>query len=536
MSPRTTGILLLIAGALAAFVYLYEVKGGAQRAEAEAKSKQLFPGIEQDAITAIALTTREGESARLERRDGRWLLVAPLEFPADAFSADGIASSLAGLSSEAVLEDPQPPTEYGLGDGARVVRFTAGDAEHALRLGRKTPIGSNSYASVEGSDQIVTVASFKAESLEKSLLDLRERKILDFDTRAIERIEVRWQGGGVTLARTAPAAADAAADAGAEGGAGAEAEAGDDAPAEGERGWQLVAPIEGRADDETVNGLLSDLSFLRADGFVDAPSQEQIAGFEEPSFEVVLHGAAGDGGEAPSWRMALGPVHEGDKRLVRGAYTSLYTIPADRSADFPRQVVAYRFKQLAKFAASEAAQVDLFFQPEKGDPVAISASRGDEGWSSDPEKMAPDKISQMVSELANLEAGDIVTENASQEELSRLGLAPPRTILTVFGEAPEAEPDADPTGPDEAAEPASPPRLAEIHIGNVEGSEWIVARAAGEPRVYRLAYELAEHIPIALDAFRNRFTAPPEEAPAEDGEETGDEETGEFLPPSEESP
>jgi hypothetical protein len=536
MSPRTTGILLLVAAALAAFVYLYEMKGGEQRADAEAKSKELFPGVEQAAITAVELATKEGESVRLERRDGRWLLVSPLEFPADAFAVDGIAGNLAGLASEAVLEDPQPPAEYGLGDGARVVRFSVGDAEHALRLGRKTPVGSNSYASVEGSDKIVTIATYKAQSFEKSLTDLRERRILDFDKQAIEKVELRWPDGGVTLVRTA---AGGAAEAGGEAG---KPEGGEDAAGDGEAAepaagsrWRVTAPLEGRADDETVDGLLSDLSFLRADGFVDAPTAEQLAGFESPAFEAVLHGAPGEGGEARSWRFALGPVHEGDKRLVRGAQASLYTVSADRASDFPRDVVAYRFKQLAKFAVSDAARVDLFFQPSKGDPVAVSATRGDDGWSSAPEKMTPEKISELVSELANLEAGDIVSESASEADLARLGLSPPRTILTVFGEAHESDPDAAETEGEEAAAPPLP-RLAEIQIGNVEGSEWIIARAAGDPAVYRLEYELAEHVPVSLDAFRNRFAVAAGEPDADAPPPSPGGAAGEFLPPSEESP
>ena len=528
MSPRTTGILLLVAAALAAFVYLYEIQGGDQRADAEAKSKQLFPGVEQHAITSLALTTREGTPARLERRDGRWLLTEPVEFPADAFAADGVAGNLAGLASEEVLEDPQPPSEYGLDEGARVVRFTVGDTEHALRIGRNTPLGSNSYASVPGSDQIVTIATYKAQSFEKSLIDLRERRILDFDTQAIERIELRWPDGGVSLVRAAAGAGDEPAG---DEEADAAVEA-DDADA-AERGWRLTAPLAGRADDDTVNGLLSDLSFLRADGFVDAPSAEQLAAFDAPAFEVVLHGAGGAGGEAPFWRFALGPVYEGDKRLARGAHASLYTIAADRAADFPRDVVAYRFKQLAKFAVSDAAQVDFFFHPTKGDPVAMSAHRGDEGWSSTPDEIPPEKISRLVSELANLEAGDILSETASEEELARLGLSPPRTILTVFGEASE-EADADAGDEQEAAEPAPLPRLAEIHIGNVEGSEWIIARAVGDPGVYRLEYELAEHVPVSLEAFRNRFLAA---GPAADAPPAAPTEAApEFLPPSEESP
>lgn len=515
MNPRTTGILLLVTAALGAFVWFYEIEGGDQRAEAEAAGKRLFPDVEQEMITALELQTTDRASARLERVDQVWSLVEPLAFPADGFAADGLASNLAGLASEDVLEDPQGPEEYGLGDGARVVRFQAGK-EYALRLGNATPLGSNSYAQVEGSEQIVTVATFRKQSFEKSLLDLRERRILDFDTNAVTRIEARWPGGEVALVRSAPAE-DAEGE--------ADAEAAADAP---EARWRLSSPLDARADDEGVNRLLSDLAFLRAEGFVDEPPEEVLAGFEDPAYEIVLHGEAVADGAPKSWRFAVGGLHEGDKRLVRAAQPSLYTIPVERLHDFPREVVGYRFKQLASFPVGDVSQVDFFFHPKEGDPVAITAERGDDGWTSGPERLAPGKVARIVSELAALEAGDILSEDASEQELEALGLAPPNTIVSIFG----AGPDGESTG--EGAETALP-RLAEIHLGNVEGSEWILARAAGDSTVYRLGYELAEHVPLSLDALRNRFLAEGEPEVAEPAEPPAGG-LEELLSPSEESP
>jgi hypothetical protein len=363
----------------------------------------------------------------------------------------------------------------------------------------------------------MTVATYKARSFEKSLTDLRERRILDFDTNAVQRIEVRWPDGSVHLERVLPTTPEA------------DAEDADTAEGAVASTWRVTAPVEGRADDEAVDRLLSDLSFLRADGFVDDPSDEALAGFDDPAYEIVLHGEAGEDGTQRIWRFTIGPVHDGDKLLARGAETSLYTISAARLIDFPRQVIAYRFKRLADFRVSDAFQLDFFFQPSAGDPVALTAERTSDGWTSSPEKLLGGKVARIVSELSRLEAGDVRLDRATEEELAELGLAPPNSILSVYGEAPE---------PDDAADPEaaleSLPRLAEIHIGNVEGSEWILARAVGDPTVYRLDYDLAEHVPVSLEAFRNRFLA---EAHAEEPAPlAADEVLEEFLSPSEESP
>ena len=136
--------------------------------------------------------------------------------------------------------------------------------------------------------------------------------------------------------------------------------------------------------------------------------------------------------------------------------------------------------------------------------------------------MASDKLARLVSELSRLRAEDIAAEEVGEQELRGLGLSPPNVILSVFGEAPRDSAEVD--------EPGSAPKLAEVHLGGSYGPDGIIARAAGDPVVYRLDYELAEHIPDSLEAFRNRFA----DGGDEGLEEMADED--DFLSPIEESP
>ena len=91
------------------------------------------------------------------------------------------------------------------------------------------------------------------------------------------------------------------------------------------------------------------------------------------------------------------------------------------------------------------------------------------------------------------------------DELAAVGLSPPNAMFSVFGGTDDGE---------DAAEV-----FATVHIGMVRGEEGIVARTAGSDVVYLLDYELAEHIPLSLEAFRNRFQSeetPEEVAPSDD--------------------
>jgi hypothetical protein len=472
MNPRITGILFLIAAALGAFVYFYEIRGEEGRLEAEARQKRLFPDVEDEAVEWLELTTSDGRPVRAERREKGWQIVEPLVFPGDEFALDGMASALAQIASEAVYEDPQAPEVYGLDDESREVRFAAGGAEHALRTGDKTPMGGNSYASVVGEKPVYAVPSFRVNSLGKAFDDLRDKRILHFDSSSVERLSASWPGGRVALTRQ-------------------------------EGKWRLSAPVEGAADADTVTDLLSDLSFLRASGFEDEPPPDAETGLDRPAFAVELELAPvtpveGGGAEPRRLAFAVGSEVVDAARLVRAAQPSLYRIPAERLDDFPRELVDYRFKRLAEFEVRDAERIELGFSSREGETRVVTVTRHEDAWHSAPEPMAPEKITRLVEELSRLEANDILAERVGPEELRELGLDPANVTLLVYGKQ-EGEQEA---------------RLAEVRLGVLRGSQGIVAQTGENPALFQLEIDLAEHIPVSFEAFRNRFVAEEEEEEA----------------------
>jgi hypothetical protein len=525
VSPRTTGIVFLVAAVLFAFIYFYEIRGGEERLEAEEAAKRLFPGVEAEAIQSIAFSGADGREVRLARRERGWQLLEPLVFPGDEFAADGMASALADLTSQSVYAEPQAPDVYGLGEGALELRFEVDGEAQRVRIGDKTPMGSNTYASIGSGDDVYAIASFSVNALRKSLDDLRDKRVAHFDSAAIDRIEASWRGGGrVVLAR-------------------------------GDAGWRLQEPIEGPADETTVDSLLTDLSFLRATGFEDQPPPDAEVGLDDPEFAVTLTGAAppaegaaadteapAEGAAADAEAPAEAPVRVtiavgdplDDSRLVRSAPASLYRIPAERINDFPRELVAYRFKDLSVFPQADAKRVEIVFQrlvsSSEGDaPLEIVATRGETGWSAEPEDFQPGKLTSLVSELARLRAEDILADAVGEDELVGLGLSPPNALIRVYGEGEEP--------------------LADLRIGSVRSDGGIVAQAADNPMVFALAADLGEYVPVNLEAFRNRFRR--EQQPLEESgdlplEERGNAPlgeigeppgiNGELLPPAGESP
>ena len=471
MSWRTTGILFLVAALLGVAIW-YSNRHESQKKTAEDQAKKLYGEIDAPAVEWFELKTSDGQTARLERKDGAWRVTKPVDAPADATAADGIAGTLATLTSEGVIEDPQGFGVYGLDDAtAKGVKFRAAGADRELRIGKKTPVGANQYAATGPSGTVYTIASYRATALDKPLDDLRERRPLRFDRNGVARIEATWQDGGVVLEKK-------------------------------DGVWRMVSPMDTLADAETVDTLISDLVFLRASGFVDAPPPDAQTGLDKPAYHVAVIDAPQDGKEPLRHELAIGGVLDGQTRAARGSDPFLYKIPNERFDKLPKTVVAFRQKDLSKFVSTDAQRFEISY----ADPNASSSqsvtiggeSKDDAGWTTQPDAWESGKASRMIAELARLKADDIAAEKMGPEELAGVGLSPPRATVRVLGKPPAGGGDA--------------PELAHVLFGVAKNGK-LIAKVPGRDTVYLVADSIGEHVPLSLDAYKNRFVAKQSPAP-----------------------
>ena len=402
-------------------------------------------------------------------------VVAPVDFAADEITVGGLANTLAQLAREAELQDPQPLPIYGLGPDGEVVKFVAAGDEYALRLGIETPVGENAYVLAEGSGVVSIVPSWRVDSFRRSLDELRDARVLHFDRTALVGLSVRWSDGFAKLEKR-----------------------GD--------GWWLVEPVAERADAHTVDTLLSDLSFLRAEGFADAPLSDAELGLDTPAYRVELSSDTSESAPAaggPSVAaITVGAIYEDEFRLVRGSEKSLYRVPDRRIAELPRQLIDFRFKELSRFDSEQALRIEIEFAaaddalPASAEPTRVELVRQDGAWLSAEGPVDGEKVGQLLAELASLEASEILADAMGAEELAALGLDPPRVVLRVFGAAgAEAAPEVGVI-------------LGEVQLGLHDPAAGIVARAPHRDVIYRIASEFADQLPLDLTAYRERFPSP----------------------------
>jgi hypothetical protein len=455
MNPRSTGILAIVAVALGAFVYFYEIGGEVDRKAAEEAGRRVVGGLEAESIEAIELESQDGIPARFVLEDGVWELVQPIEAPADATALDAMTSVLSQLAREGRVDAPGPFEEYGLGENARTIRFEVGGEVRGLRVGRATPVGGHLYVTTLASDEVSFVQTFRLNAFNRNLADLRDRNILPFEPADVTEISLEWPGGEVQLSKPG-------------------------------QNWMMLSPVEEPADEPTIRDLLNDVAFLRAQSFVDEEDEASAASLAATELDLRL---TVDGVEQ---RLTIGASRDGSP-IVRGRAARLFRIAPERLEDFERTVPAYRFRTLSKFDGSAARAMTFEFAhaDAAGEARRVEAHLDEGGWRASGDiEIDADRFEGVVQALTLLRAITVVADEMGPDERASLGLAPPRSRLRV-----------------EAGEGAEGP-LADVLLGRVDETRGVYAQRSGDPKIYLLDIELAQSLPVSEEGFEARFLAP----------------------------
>ena len=188
---RNTIIIVLLAAALGAFVYFYEIKSGKPRDEVADKSVPAFAFKPED-VTAVTLTNA-GKTVVAERSNGKWSITAPLITEADQSSLDQFVQDFAGLKFQDTRKlTPENVKEFGLAEPKTMTEFKLKSGEtHRVLFGDKDFTGSSCYVKVDQMTDAGLIAVPMMLTAQKSFNDLRDRHILSLKAEDITRLRIK---------------------------------------------------------------------------------------------------------------------------------------------------------------------------------------------------------------------------------------------------------------------------------------------------------------------------------------------------------
>jgi len=392
---QTLIALAVLAGLWGVFTYVGRKKSASSSKAKTASSQNLFP-VKRDHIVSFTLTPSSGKAITCALNGKVWEITQPEKLPTDTSTIDGFLSSLTSATpSEVVSEHPTDLKEFGLDPPETTieVRTNTKPSEFILRLGGSTPTSTGIYAQVGGQQRVITLASYMKDSLEKSLFDLRNKKVVTLTSDNIQRIDVSSKTGTYQLVKNADGI------------------------------WDLMLPPPVRADRFRVQGLVDELGSASMQSIVSEGKTDLIRyGFSNPTLTVHISGADG------SQTLVLGKKDGSNYYAMNTAAGPVFTLGSNFLTQFQKKPSDLRSKSLFNFSTFEANKVTL--NSPKGQHVFVQ-HKNSEWEQTEPASMAVsgDKMQTLLQDLTGLNATSFPKEHPT--DLAAYGLAKPQYAFQV---------------------------------------------------------------------------------------------------------
>jgi hypothetical protein len=401
---QTLIALAVLAGLWGIFTYYGRKKPAASSESKSAESKKILP-VKNNQIVSFTVTST-GEKPVTCTRDGNtWQITEPAKLAADSSTIGSFLTSLtSAVPDEVISEQPGGLKEFGLDTPAATieVKTDATPKEFTLRLGSSTPTNNGVYAQVGGEQQVITLASYLKDSLEKKLFDFRNKKVVTLARDSIRRVEVTSKNDSYRLVKNADGI------------------------------WDLMLPPPVRADHFAAEGLVDELGNASMQSVV-AETRKDLGryGFSNPTMTIHLTGDTG--GET----LVLGKKDGSNYYAMNSAVGPVFTLGSDFLTQFQKQPSDLRSKDLFTFSTYEANQITL--QGPKGRQVFVH-HKNDKWEQTEPASMevSNDKIQTLLQDLRNLSAQSFPKKNPT--DLASYGLTKPEyTVQVQYGENKKTE-------------------------------------------------------------------------------------------------
>lgn len=392
---RSFLVLLVAAIGLGAYIYFVERKRPSAE-EASVKREKVF-SVESSGVEELEVRSEKGERTKLKKAGGKWQVVEPEAVPADESEATSIASSLATLEIQRVVDEkPSDLAEYGLKEPRVEIAFRTSGATGTQRLliGRKTPTGGDMYAKLAASDRVFLIPAYLDSTFNRGTFDLRDKAILKFERDKVDGLEIVSGSGTITFAKS-----------------GAE--------------WRLTSPIAARGEYSAVEGVVGRIESARMSAIVaSGPTIDSKAyGLDKPSVTVrVLAGSA-------RATIEFGKTTDDSKVYARDLSRPLvFTVDKYVLDDVNKPAADFRRKDLFEFRPFTAARIEFEREGRRYVFEKTKADDGTEKW----KQTAPSardvdqsKMESALSAFANLRAQSFV------ESTRGTGLERPVVVVTV---------------------------------------------------------------------------------------------------------
>ena len=319
--------------------------------------------VPEDQIQEIEIKKRAGDSVHLRRSDSKWQLVNPEPLTVDTDAVSSMLSSLSSLSSDRTIEEKAASLDqYGLTQPAMELNITDKNKKSTtLLFGDETPAGSSVYAAISGDPRVFALSSYKKNSFDKTANDLRDKRLLPFDSDKVSSIELTAKKQTITFGRSKDE-------------------------------WQIVKPKPFRADRSQVEELLRTLRDAKMDLSAPEDDKKTAAAFSSGTPFASARVTDVSGTQELQVRK-----NKDDYYAKSTAVAGVYKISSTIGTGLYKSIDDFKNKKLFDFGFTDPDKVEL----HDGTKSYFLTHSGSDWWSNGT-KMDPGTVSVLIDKIRDL--------------------------------------------------------------------------------------------------------------------------------------
>jgi hypothetical protein len=371
MKSRGLIVAVIVLAALTGTLYWSNHRKPAETSvNASAETPPKILALNQADITAVTIKKKGGEELTLARNDAdKWQITAPKQLRADQDAVSSMLSTLSALNSDRLIEEKASNLDqYGLKQPSIEVDVTEKNKKsEKLLIGDETPAGSAAYVAVAGDPRVFTLASYNKNSLDKGSKDLRDKRLMIFETDKVSGIELRAKKQAIEFGRN-------------------------------KEQWQILEPGPFRADGFRVDELVRNLSDAKMDLSGSDDGKKAAAAFNSGAPVATARVTDASGTQELQVRK-----NKDDYYAKSSAVEGVYKVSSAVGSGLDKSLDDFRNKKIFDFGYADPDKVELHDGSK-----SYSLSRSREEWSSNATKMDASSVRTLVGKVRDLSASKFV--------------------------------------------------------------------------------------------------------------------------------
>jgi len=370
MKIRGLTIATVVLAALAGTLYWSNRHKPSDTAQASADTPPKILTLKEGDITKVDLKKKTEDIVLAKDSGGKWQITSPQTLGADQSTVSSMVSTLASLSSDRLVEEKASDlNQYGLSQPTLEVAITEKDNKtKRLLIGDETPTSGGAFARLDGDLRVFTIASYTKSSVDKTVNDLRDKRLLTIEPDKVSRVELNANKQVIEFGRNKDQ-------------------------------WQILKPKPLRADAFQVDELVRKLSDAQMEIGSDTDTKKTAAAFNSGTPVATAKLTTDSGTQELQVRK-----NKDDYYAKSSVVEGLYKVTSAVGQGVDKKLEDFRNKKLFDFGFNDPNKVEI----HDGSKAYFLTKGGHDWWGADGKKLDPSSVDSLVSKLRDLQASKFV--------------------------------------------------------------------------------------------------------------------------------